>query len=232
MVTETEVRSDFEPFFDPDGFIGPKAGQGSGNGLLYTAEYVVILRQLGFLKPADLIKYENLCLKCEISPGCYNRSPGDRSQEGPDDYTGVAAASPINADRSLRHGESNFWIYNNNGKGIRDSSGKINWAAFMGRFPSLLAHMKYGAGRKLGLITWLAWQIAVLGCALSDTADQDSWFLTWLLVHTGGQKSMVNRWISKLWVGNLRKQFPGGIQEVFEKYFGFQHPIAKYAQDI
>jgi hypothetical protein len=164
--------------------------------------------------------------------GCFSRSPdGSGGQEGPDDYTGVAAASPTFASFIVDYGRQRFWVYNNTNPGsLRTQAGDINWAAFFIRFPGLIAHLHYGANITPNWWLRQAWRLTVLWSALT-ASGQDDWILTWLLVVTAGEKSTLNRWCKRLWLHRLLKAYPGGINEVFKNYFGFQHPIAKWAKN-
>jgi hypothetical protein len=193
---------------------------------------MVILQQNHMYGGIDFLDFGHLIKKCETSEGVLSRTPSKAGgQEGPDDYTGVAAASSAFADSMVDHGRSHFWVFNNVGKDIRNPDGSINWAAFFIRFPALVAHMRYSAGYRPNLFLKTAWRLSVLTCGLLNN-DQDSWILTWLLIHAAGDRGTVNKFITRTWVRKLRKRFPGGISEVFRNYFGFNHPISRYAQDF
>jgi hypothetical protein len=106
------VRQDCSTYFDQYGLMQPGPSVSSGNGLLFTAEYIMALmfnNELDEEERQRLIKVYN---SCELEPGLLMRSPigapFNQDQEGPDDYVGAAAASYFLrdslAERILKYG--------------------------------------------------------------------------------------------------------------------------------
>lgn len=118
---ESEIRSAYLRYMDPDGLISnnPDPGRGSsGNLLLYTSHYIWTLYRNGILTMVDLERFFRAIQKCTLSPGVFARCPDrmahDDNQQGPDDMIGLLSISAIHAsmpfaEEFLEHGRTNWY---------------------------------------------------------------------------------------------------------------------------
>ena len=249
LLDAARFREEMKPYFDEIGLVCPHPGQGSGNGLLYLAEYVMTLHMSGWLTTHDHLSFLSALTKCNagLPSGLYGRAPWNKDQEGPDDYIGIAAAAsvcgyPHVAGDILEYGRSNpvkLWgpiklkyVYNNELPGtFKHRDGRTNWSAWMGRNVSLIAHIQFAAGEKVSWWRKLAWIYAVLS-ATRHPDDQDEWILSWMLIQTARGRFGEGLWkaafqtVELAWTGSLYKHWPGGLNQVLKKYFNHDHPIA------
>jgi len=244
---ESQLRNDFAKVRDEYGLIQPGNGSG-GNGLRYTSDYLLILKRLGFCKTDDINDFEQVTKRCRagVIPGCYNRSPVNTDQEGPDDYVALAAADRDIAFDIFTYGVNNNWIYCNVEPGI-----KYNWtwevfrryvlgkkdrthrlSALFFRQPQLIAHFYYAASFKCPLWRKLAWFLSIWYTSFSETKGQDDWVLSNHLIITylmSSQRTWYQDWVCNYWGKQFKKTWPGGFKELLTKYFGWEHPLAKYS---
>jgi hypothetical protein len=93
------IKDDFKVYTDQYGLVQPSPGETSGNGLLYTAEYILALAAHGALDDAEKQRLMAVYRACQVLPGLMRRSPAGApfcgDQEGPDDYVGVGAAANL-----------------------------------------------------------------------------------------------------------------------------------------
>lgn len=232
------LRDEIESYRDMDGLVAPKRtfpGQrnASGNGILYTAEYFLLLDLRGeLLHPKDPADFMAVLLSCQNEPGLFNRSPVHPDQEAPDDYLGLVLASEVlrlpYAMDIWAYGDRNHFVYNN----VRP--GKFTWTAWFGRMPQVVAHFQWCAGFTPALWRRLWWCGAVATAGFRGKGGEDAWILSWLLTriiereHVGDS---LERMAIKIWRWRLKRAYPGGMKGVFSRYFGPEHPIAKYWVD-
>lgn len=247
-----EAYNDFKPYIDKYGLVQPSPGGGSGNGLLYTSEMIVGLNDFGLLRDEMRLSLFDTYRDCEIIPGLFRRDPNNTgNQEGPDDYVGIAAASPFIpgnfAKRILTYGQSrrtpirglleelkfpNFlvtllgWMkfrynYNNINPNV------MNKGSWLGRQPQLIAHFQFAAGETPWYWRKLWWCGAVLSSLFAK--DHDSYILSYLLIRTAEKKSFLARMTAKIWRHYQNKRYPGGISQVIGEYFqNPSHPLVKW----
>ena len=110
------LREAIQDYMDGNYLVQPKLNPDlgcSGNGLLYTSEYILTLKQLGQLTDIDKWKYISAIKQCEIQPGLFERNPiaFKQDQESVDDHYGLAVGSlivdPTIAQRILKYGREN-----------------------------------------------------------------------------------------------------------------------------
>ena len=247
MPTELQLREDFAKVTDKFGFITPD-GSVSGNGIRYTSEYLMILEKLGFQLVADRRKFWDLINLCEAESGCVNRNPDNKDGQGPDDYCALVAADIDCAVEVYGHGLKTGWIYCNPEPGVR-----YNWtwevlrryvlgktdrthrlSALFFRQPQLIAHFMYSALRVPSLWRRLWWTASVWHTAFSETKHQDEWVLSQHLITSYLKQSHMTwyqNWVCKYWEKQFKKTWVGGFKELLTKYFGFEHPLARYWVD-
>jgi len=202
--------------------IQDKRGITSGNGLLYTAEYVICLHQRGLLTNTLKSQLTKVYESCEHYPGVFSRYPGNTDyQNAIDDYIAVATASYLldggeMARRVLAHGRQFNWCWDNS-----DPEAKFTREGFIGRSPSFIAHVQYCAGEDPPPLHWLAWSISVAASTFSS--HQDSWLLSNQLVYVNPQNL-----VAQYFKYRLKKKWgtPGNIRG--QNFQNMEHPIAKF----
>lgn len=220
-------------YIDKNGLVSPHliapSSQGytaSGNGLCYTGEYYCLLEQNNELVDADRQAFEKKVRSQCTTQGCLQRSQGDTTAEGPDDYYGVAAGCQATgnfllADDIISYGWKHFGSYSLNGK----------WSAtsFLWRQPQLLCAL-YSAARRLPLVLWplrlYTALVIAFACRNAKVGDQDAWRLTWLLVQATSPVSFMCRLASKVWLRRLHKRYgTPGMPQAVAGYFETHHPF-------
>lgn len=229
-------------FIDGDGLITPRPCLAlehnvSGNGLLYTAEYLIWMIYAKEYQPViDRAYWFSVAGECLVEPGLLKRSPTHPDQQGPDDYIGAAAASyfidqGLLAKTILEYGRTHparwkglpvHYVYNN------VKPGEFSSSAWLGRQPALIAHLQFCAGETPALWRQLAWAAAIL---MAKPESQDDWVLSSLLVMVAGDRTWVTRQASRRWKENFKQAWPGGLKQVLTAYFNLQeaHPLATWA---
>ena len=235
----TIFQNDFKLFIDKFGLISPyQSGISSGNGIRYTAEYVVsLLETFNYASgviDTEVNRINESVLKCQVQPGLYKRTPDDGRLEAPDDYVGLGTISNlINHNIALdilKYGKEHKcflvipYIYNN------CEPGKWNIGAWLGRQQQVICHLQFAAGIKPALWRKIWWCGAIYLSTKSDVKDQDAYVLSWHLVKTAKGKSwlcdkFINYWKKKQEKRGLK------ISQVLKDYFGFDHPLTKYLQN-
>lgn len=231
---------DFESFQDSIGLIQPREGAGkdgscaSGNGLLYTGEACAVMGsdEISYFRNS----FASALNACERYPGLFLRHPKCTDQESVDDYVGIGAASYFlasgHAERVLERGNRFPFLlfgvlplrfyYANEGQSSFDLR------AWLGRFPALIAHLRYAAGQPPGFIPSL---VHALSIAFSPWKNEDEPILSWLMLRVAENQSGPARMAGKIFRARLvHKYMDGGMKQVFSLYLGNpNHPIAKYA---
>lgn len=220
--------------------VTPDRVYGSQNGLLFTAEFVVMLKKRGELTFDAKEHFFNIYQKCMVEKGLFARGPGHPEQEGPDDYVGIAALSyaldlPL-AKWVLDYGRSHpvswgpltlDYNYNNVTPNTLDPRG----SSWLGRQPQLIAHLMWAAGETPPLWMRLWWCLVIVLSTFAEPGDQDARFLSWLLVNTG-KHGWIEKIAIKWWYYKLKKTYPDGMRSVAGSgYFEAGHPFIKYWVD-
>lgn len=133
------LREEIKPFTDVDGLVAPYPvsptdHNTSDNGPMFTSEYYLLLALRGELEASDVQDWRNRILQCFKQPGLLCRVPvkyGVISQEGPDDYYGVLAASsildPIIAESILAYGQSREYALDPIFNYVQQRTGDVWW---------------------------------------------------------------------------------------------------------
>jgi hypothetical protein len=204
---------------DPYGLV-TLTGQpnGSDNGTLYTAQYLLLAAKAG-----EGISQEHINALYAISTcldgGNPIRHPGDFTQNSPDNLISCCAVSTTFAAKVYDYG----WpIFNYNTPNPKS----IDLSSWMGRQPGLIGYMQMRAGALVNPLRVLALFIGIALTArepLSATSDRllaqlimDTIPITW---YTEG---LINWWGKK-----TRSQYPNGINSCVMTYFGPQHVFSQ-----
>lgn len=251
-----EFSKDFTPYIDKFGLVTPN-GQQSGNGLLYTSEAIIAMADNDIITPLQKQYFFDVFRNCEIIPGLFRRDPENLDyQEGPDDYVGIAAASPFIsfntsgsfASRILRYGRLSrasirgvlekigvpSWIVKLFGwikvkyNYNNVTPGETNKGSWLGRQGQLITHFQFAAGENPWMWRKVWWCGAVLSSLRAPKDDTDSYILSWLLVRTAAGKSILCNITIKIWYYFQNKRWPGGISQVLREYFQHEHPLVKW----
>lgn len=243
LSSENEIRKEFSEYRDPYGLIQPYKNPGtgaSGNGVLYTAEYIAVLWENKLLNDNDEVEFLDSMWNCEVCPGLIKRSPTNGDQEGPDDYIGITAASwmlsgftQCIAENILEYGEKNNWVYNNVKPGTNeDWDGKFNASAQMGRFPAMICHFYWCAKKTPPMWRQVWWVLALLWATAQPAKNHDNWILSWFMVQVAKGKNWFCDCAISIFEFQLKRLFPGGMKQLFSEYFqNPEHPISKYFVD-
>lgn len=228
------LRDEIVPYTGTDGLVWSSLAGPGGNGVLYTAEYYVMLDRLNQLQMTDKANWLKVMAPCVIKPGLIQRSATDQEQEGPDDYVGYLTAAcvlslPWVDNDVYQYGLHDFGAFNN------VTPGAFSWQSMLWRQPQLIAHIKYSMKKIPNFALRLTWIVSILLAGYNtDTKDTDTTILSWLLIQSwtigGNSYGIFGRLAVKYWTYRLLKVYgPKGMQSVFGIYFQPDHPIAKYS---
>lgn len=223
----------------------------AGNCLMFLAEEMIILYDLGPVRPDDLWRFGELLNACTLEPGNLRRTPFkctySTDQEGWDDFLGTTAAASIVegdwphsvATKIILFGRKHFfrwgpfrmpYAYVTSSQAPEETR---DVKAFLGRYVHLIAHFRRCAGETPNPLQrlWWCWSVAFAGWG--DPDGQDPWRLTYLLVRAWATRK---RWwhpenmAVKIWRWRFFERWPRGIQDVRVMYFNDEnHPLAKFA---
>lgn len=227
-------NKDFDKYRDVYGLVQNNPdGNSSGNGVRYTSEYFILGFRYGVFKYAES-GFTPLIDRCMVLPGLLGRlpAPNNRGQGALDDYVLATTASIFNdqtvARSVLSYGQKNHWFYNN------ESPERYTLKSWFGRYPGLIAHFYNCVGERPPLFNNVAWCFSLLWCALTAKENQDEWVLSYYLIiayEMSGHYSWIQDKIIKYWKARFYKYWPGGMRALLTRYFGHEHPLAKWAID-
>lgn len=221
-------------YTDAEGMItsvrDPKEKWTSGNHLLITGTYYVLLSYLDRTTEADVENFKKLVKSCEVRPGVYNRNQNRPDAQAHDDYIGIVAASYfLQSDfhrEVLDHGENNNWTFDNTDNDIVE----IN--SYFSRFPDFVPFVRAANGKSPSLWEQVLFAIAILVSAFSDKNETSGKILKWLEIQTIRNKYFIIDSAIFFWKKMIFKKYPNGMGDVFGIYFGKDHPFAKYTQGM
>lgn len=226
-------REEIEQHYtDPEGMISgvrdPDVAWTSGNHLLITSTYYVLLNELDRLTPKDMTNFTRLVQGCEVVPGVYNRNAGRYDLQAHDDYIGIIAASYVLGlsfvEDILNHGEKNGWLFDN-------TQGRVpSGEPYFGRLPDFAPLVRSANRQALTLWEQLLFCGSLLVNALRPRGNESGVILSWLETKpTQGKHGLIDLAIS-FWKKRLVKKYPNGMGEVFGIYYGVSHPYSVYYQ--
>ncbi len=240
------LREEIKLFTDADGLISPynlerpgETTNASGNGVLYTGEYIALLKRLGELNELDSITFFQTMLKCmPHAIGLLHRSPTHPDQQGPDDYVGFFVGCYVTGNKELaqsviNYGWDHYGFFNNENPGsYYHKDGRFNWSALLIRQPQLICLAYWAAGKEPNIIFIIYVMFVILFAGRNKpVGDVDSRLLSWLLIQVAIENSRLCLWAAKLWTNRLLKTYPNGMKDVANIAFGNrnpEHPFAKY----
>lgn len=222
------AADDFERYTNERGLVSRAPGASTGNDLLYSClAEIVKAKNWAPLETGKLLGA--IRKHAEILPGLYKRPGWEQDQTALDDYIGLIAWSsehcPVIAEEVWAYGKrAEFpiqYYYPTTGQKHFDIH------AWLGRSPSFVAHVDWGAGETPSWFHRLAWAVAV---AFSGSMhSQDEWVLSWCLIQVAGNKSWLERLATRIYYRRLYKNFPRGLKDVFAIYFKDpEHPLSKW----
>lgn len=218
-------------------------GWTSGNGLLFTGEASIIASALGEWNCVVADRFFHALVLCQVASGVYERIPGNRDQEGPDDYFGIGATAfylntycaghfPNLAAESLAYGRKNPYKWHHIPLRYYFPNAhqtEFDVSAWMGRFPALIAHLQFAAGENPALWKKIWWCVSIMIAHKQPTDNKDARILSWVMIHVMAKRSWLCNKAAAFFYKRLYTQYIGGMKQVFSEYFGADHPIAKYA---
>lgn len=214
----------FKPHQTPSGLYSAHPGGQSGNDILFSAEVLICLSTM--LSENDFIMETKAVVRairkeCETEDGLFARGNGySQDQIGPDDLIGLGAISPFLAIECLDYLRSH-WGYYKTGK-------NPHWLApWMYRFPALIAHLNFAAGRKPNIFLRTAWCWSVAFGNRDD--DQDSWILNSIMIYTTMQSRYLCGWPERAAIARYNSRLKsrwGSIRECLALYFGGPNAIS------
>lgn len=239
-----------EAWSDHYGLISPLPDrQVSGNGIRYTSEWIYALLSEGVISRERAYVILSMlyygCLntldpkdkRTQPVDGNLKRHPDHYEQEGPDDYIAFLSiahtAGTLFPFMILNHGlDTGFWYNTERPYRKTKYSGKINWSAYMARFPQMICHMYLCCDLKPSIALRAAWCISILYTALFGKRHADTWVLSWHLVNVlSNQKRdyFIMRRFAKYWQKRMRKIWgEEGVRLALREYFGNGHPLGEY----
>lgn len=233
-------------YMDSDGLVSPHyietpslVTNASGNGILYTIQYFMLLNRLKLPSESVLVSLE----RCQIERGLFKRGPHHADQEAVDDYIAACFYLPSNIyyygqtktplkglfgdnkifDATLGRIKVKY-NYNN------VNPGTVSRSSWLGRMPQFVAHLEWASGLEPALWRKIVWFYSVVMGPRQDHKDTNRFILTdmMLRINDRGPWQLIAR---SYWNRFLRQAWPGGMKEVYSTYFGPEHPLAKYWVD-
>lgn len=217
---------DWRPWFDRVGLLTNNTNKsGTGNGLMYTAEY---LYWLSYAKPFgyqdEFKRIKRLYESCWVPNGGFKRAPSghySKHLNQNDDYFGIALASKIlKADFSARCLDV---MRRNHGALNNVKPGEWTFKSWIGRMPQVTVTLQLSAGERpsmWGLAFWLLWLFTSLTRRKRDSAIKG-----WLAGRSAyGNSKLLDNILTLFF--KLFKKSHGGVGK--REYFKLEHPVRKY----
>lgn len=242
------LRDDIKLFTDVNGYINPALvdvtkGRQCDNSM-FTNEYFIMLNKLGQYEKKDFQYWLSLMAMCTEERGLYLRYPdsvGD--QEGPDDHYALFAASKVLgeigfAEEFLSYGWKHLGWYNTEVLNTyKTRQGTTNWTAFQWRQPQMYFAAICAANKHRWYKFWNIPSMIIAAATIlfsshgADTiADLDARRLTYLLILSVEQDSILCRLAAKVWKRRLLTDYGDtGMREVYRRYCRDNHPFGIYA---
>lgn len=231
-----KILNDFIEYIEPtSGLIQPnrKEVAPSDNGLLFTGESLIVLKELG-IQSVNLEKFfYDQFNKRQKELGLYSRNPWNCPINQQDDYTALAAYDSNIASNIYDYGRRNFWYFNDQKHypGSHHEKGFF-WEAWFGRWIYFPSFIKLAAGYSPSL-----WNIFVLSLSFlisaRDLKSQDGYMLGWIRAYSLKGKSKIIDWSIRHFLNKFKAVYPLGPKQCFSAYSTFpDHPLSKYWDDF
>lgn len=233
------LRDEILEYQQPDLLVVPKNevnGQErqdtTGNGLLYTSLYYILLYEHKELTEQDRQDFDRIVRSCMQEPGLLDRSktkPEDQNSR--DDYIGVCVASRLMqlaishdiCEYGKTHGPLWFkWYYKNTNE---KSSLSVFFRAWFGRWIEVPALIQKCAFYKPNIFRRLYVFFKLLTSSVNDDV---SCLINSLICIAFRRQSHLMDFSIMLYQIRLHKKHENGLKSVLERLLEPQHPIAKY----
>lgn len=253
-MTTTE---DFKSYKDRFGLVN-LGGDTTQNGVLFTTEYAVQLIKSNAPVEDELYALLEAVRNCQIQPGLLKRHPETDEYDSMDNTTAALVLSDYLDNGKLAkdirdHGlyqdidgydttqdtERNkrfYWLAKALGFGtIRNvwnnsNPNKFCFFSWFGRSPGLMGLIDIAA---IGSTTPFRSFSLVVGQLIPTFQDtEDGWKLSYLVWQVVKDYGFFYRLAYKYWVKRLYKCRPGGMRQVYETYYGPNHPLTKHMVDL
>jgi hypothetical protein len=221
---------DLKEYTNKDGFVGPTPCAGSGmmcdNHALFTAE--AFWTSTHNSTPIASLAILGALYTLVDNNGIIRKYPGELGYDlSPDNWIAISSL-PIKTEDVLEH----MWLFD----GFADITG--TWPAFMYRQLHLL-YLQLIVAKSISNYNPLRYLLEIYSALVILTAgikasidDLDNRKLTYVLIRGVRHKSFLCRLAEKVWWKRLKSQYgPDGMREVYKRYFGVNHPLAKYAKN-
>lgn len=211
--------------FDSNGFVPPAdiTQPVSDNGVLFTSQYYILLKEHGLLTPDDVSAFIHKMRFVNID-GNLKRYPSDTGKEGPDDYIGLCSASKalgtIDAHLIYEYGRKTFWNYNN------ENPDEVTLESWLGRQPGLIGYIKYCAGHLMNPLEFLAIYVGTIITAFGKKEDTSDKLLALTMV-SQLKNNLLFKPLCSFYLWKIRRTY-GSINELVRVYFGLNHPFSKW----
>lgn len=248
----TLIKSEMTPFIDVNGLVSPNRDGPSDNGVMFTAEYLLMLERLDELDYDTAKRFRRKIRACFKEPGLLMRRPDNfGGQDGPDNMLGLAIASQVlgrrmggdeMASEVMIYGLDHWGAFNN-------IDGKWTTQSFLWRQPQLVGALMCGVMQQARLVNLSRFQRATLwlfarpfllcaalsifvSCRGTDPGETDPRRLSWLLIQATFNHSWLCRVASRGWYERLYRDYSSaGMKAVARIYYSVGHPFIKYWVD-
>jgi hypothetical protein len=247
----TTLLPEFQAYSDQYGLITDNnQGNSSGNGLLFTAHYIVGLVEKGLINEVEKNRIAAIFAECEKAPGLFIRSPVQTGYEAQDDLIGIMGAeAKLNPAKINRINTQNIYAYGHASNADRldptDSTALSKWALrIMNVIPFMKNRWNYNpvSPGTFSTKAWLGYRrdvVATIKMAAGQGINPFDW-LYWAISMVSLTKSSSNNaYILAMhsgWAvegkGWLTDWIVGRVQaKVKAKYGDFGGLLATYYQD-
>lgn len=209
--------------------------------------FYFLLAKKGLLTQEDQDEFTLQVMRTSIAPGMLEVKT--EYQAGVLDYVAVTAAACV-VDYAialglLQYGQNTKveidpflrlkYFYNNLEPGKAFDSvetpgnkPRINWKAWLGRYPSIIAHFEFAAWKRPPLWRKIFWAAHLILASYGTEKHQERNLIAWLMVQTALGKSRICDFAIRIWQKKFQSQYPQGIQYLVSNIFESSHPLAKY----
>jgi hypothetical protein len=219
-------KEKIKPFIDKFGLVTPwpAAQGGSGNGVLYSSEYMIELIDRNEYSLADGQNFVRVIRSCMPNKGLLLRAPDDfGNQQQVDDYYGLFAALVTLGEHEIAE---DIFQYGLKHYGSFNIKAPYNWTSisFLWRQPQLLYANLCAANR---VRWWKFWQlplaiysaiIIALSNRKSPVNEVNERCIAYMLVRAT-RPSFLCRLAAKLWQKRIDAMYPRGMRDVYKHYF-------------
>lgn len=206
----------WDEYRDPLGLLGGKRNptEPESNAVLFSACERTLRLRLGTWEIIDQVRLDAEVAHLVQGGRLTRPEPWTQDEERPDNHIGLGGTGSKSACAAvLLHFDSNpFYL-----------------SGFKFRFPAIIAHLEWAAGKTPALWRRLYWFGSFL--VSGDSEHQDPWIQGFLLLETAPD-SWVKRMAEAVYWWRLRRNWPGGLAQVFERYFSAEHPCTLACRDL